>query len=1729
MSGQILAIELTAISQEAKRKHADIRTAADKSLQVLKSLPSTSEQQLAADLSRKASFIDPFVQGAVSRNARLANSSIVCLQRLIVIKGLPPSRLKDVLEGFNASTSLSLDIQLKILQALPGLAQNYADHLTGSLLAAALRVCAALQHVKVPTVSAVAVATLQQLVVLVFDKVAMEDVAAKQSESPPIAEVDGEQGPITLRQAAFDAYRVLQDIAKASQGERAEFLDLSNFAANIGLELVHAILTSHGGTFSSHLELVKVLKDQVVPFLIRLLSDRQSFPITLRAMRIVPMVIQRHVRQMSEECEIMLGLLTHLMDPDSSPPWKRTMVMEVFRSIYTTPGLVVQLYMQYDQHEGKKAIVRDNISSFVRLSTEKPALIGLGQQSTVPIQQGGDDGDVDFAAVEAAGGPAGVISSTVTESSALGVSSLWSTPKVQVLDLLDKSDAPPFPETYIYSLTLECLNSLSDNLAKVILPLTMSQDTPSKRRPRQYQVSHDDADGDRSESPQKKSGSLQRSQSYRSSTMPVNPLTLDKIPAAPRVKAIAELLEGCWPALLATSSTFLYSALDNDFYRGLIRSVQRFTQVAGLLDIVTARDAFLTTLGKAAVPPNLISSLSFNVPQSPSVNSPNSFLNSKSMLSVNSALGGQQSNNPAMGRRPSHEPQQAMLSTRNLLCLRALVNLAIALGPTLKDSFAIILGTLQHADLYLEYMQQSNSSASLAPLGHEIEAVRAAAKRLLESTADYPNESFKSILDIFCRSIDDDVASQSAVQSPIESRRPSGSDFSRRIASISVVQSESPLRASDRYILLSKTGRLADLNTTRFASYRPSESGWQRLAECLISAAVESALPRESRMIAADILCRSATSLIADSTGVSSEETTNVQKLALTSIDKLVRELFEEGFHLGPVDIAIYCKALDAIRNTLEASGESLITGWDIVLRTVKASFRGLDQKDDDSGDESEPPLNLSVDVMKPNEDANAAHADPEAQLIAPEAGRIAFSVTQIVCSDFLASLKSSYLITVSDILHKFARQRSDVNMSLTAITLFSEVSTFLLRDNARSALESIASPQTDRAPQKIYESLRRNEKDSRAAQWIILLHQLSEVASDDRSDIRNGAFQMLLRILLDQSLDPHAFQFAFTSVLLKTLEDNANRQTASGSANVKEKSADSNAADEASRSLLEGVAKYLAQNIDTFEKTTQFGDTWSKWMDIMHKFLGLKSHAVNSAVFSAIATILSSVQSANGDWPTAIGQVGSLWGSSIPTSLKSTDQDGQQAAFRAYVACASELVRLTSTDVTASQIRSISQNSVRCVRESLPERYGNDENSTTPLQAAVLEVLRSLRSDVDDAPAILVKIAADLLQLPFEGFQKTTDEKRRRPTFVALSKGSMDWLIELVEKHASSFELYKSDSVNAALKALAVPIQIKYHWSKPGKPPPPWKKATSTALQILPLIVPQLWNPSISQTTTTPIWTSIITLGSAIIHGDYSPLSISSSFADTCTVEADEHSDAASLFVLRTIILPHLGASTIPPTIRSQYCHALFSASIVHPLRPSLKPLLAPSADPTTSLLTPLKPSVHDPSPSRREDLAYLCLAELIGMASSSPRGFVWHDTSTFTDPYTPGSYGNEGSEEKRNLARAAMPWLLARVAVVLKGYVADQPLRPGGLMPISLREEVVWVLQRVGELRCVEACFGEEGDGKGTKGDALLHLRRLHPLLVRAVGVAGHARYGNEEILGALMGVLDVFGKEG
>lgn len=52
MTATLLANELANLTSESKRRNNDLRNAAEKSLQELKSLPTTSEQQLASGEKR---------------------------------------------------------------------------------------------------------------------------------------------------------------------------------------------------------------------------------------------------------------------------------------------------------------------------------------------------------------------------------------------------------------------------------------------------------------------------------------------------------------------------------------------------------------------------------------------------------------------------------------------------------------------------------------------------------------------------------------------------------------------------------------------------------------------------------------------------------------------------------------------------------------------------------------------------------------------------------------------------------------------------------------------------------------------------------------------------------------------------------------------------------------------------------------------------------------------------------------------------------------------------------------------------------------------------------------------------------------------------------------------------------------------------------------------------------------------------------------------------------------------------------------------------------------------------------------------------------------------------------------------------------------------------------------------------------------------------------------------
>ena len=159
---------------------------------------------------------------------------------------------------------------------------------------------------------------------------------------------------------------------------------------------------------------------------------------------------------------------------------------------------------------------------------------------------------------------------------------------------------------------------------------------------------------------------------------------------------VCAMLNAGWPALLAALSFLLNTNLSDALFGDVLGALQSLARAAGCLALPTPRDAFLTALAKAALPPRVVAALD-DTPPTPSARSP------VSLEGLTLGLAG------AAG---PHQPPG--LSARNLACLRALVAAALFLAGTLGPSWFAVLEALQNADYVLTTRGTAPASASLA-------------------------------------------------------------------------------------------------------------------------------------------------------------------------------------------------------------------------------------------------------------------------------------------------------------------------------------------------------------------------------------------------------------------------------------------------------------------------------------------------------------------------------------------------------------------------------------------------------------------------------------------------------------------------------------------------------------------------------------------------------------------------------------------------------------------------------------------------------------------------------------------------------------------------------------------------------------------------------------------------------------------------------------------------------
>jgi hypothetical protein len=839
---------------------------------------------------------------------------------------------------------------------------------------------------------------------------------------------------------------LLNDLCLLTEGHKPQFLHPTSVSSNFGLELIESMLSNHTDVVASHPEQVHVIRTKLMPYIIRILSERVVFPTTVRVMRLLPIIFGTMLSVLATECEMVLGLLNHILDPEAATLWKRILCMEVFRGLHSEPALFRSIFAHFDQQKGKRDIVRDHLAILVRLAAEKPSLIGLGQQSSVPVTTTESYDESDEQAALQAEGIAGTIGAAMTlrSSSAPGISMKWSNMKVSCIDQLDKTEAPTIPPAYLYSLTLTCINSFSEGLARFLLPFSIPSDVRPKRKP--LQVEEDDKEKiDEAVNDDQFHGTpspLSKPQSSSTANLPVNPLVLVNHVLYPQIQTSADMIESCWPALLAAYSTFFHAALDTEYYHSLVRSFQKFSQVAGLLRLKTPRDAFLTTLGKNAVPPAVVSAYSAATLASRSGEKRITNRQSSAEQFGEGSLPTASSMSSEKARR-SIELSVISLNTRNLLCLRALLNLGIALGPILENAWFIILETLQQADSVITHLSlqrhniqggQSTPTASRdhglsGDIGAEVNAVKLAAKRLLDSCGDLPDEAFLDVLTSFKRLLKGlAIVEENEPDGPAVSS-PSITSHQRRTSVSGMVNGVSQDVRSNEFVV-ENIEQLIEQNSARLLRRPTDHSGWDVVVDSLIG--ILSAWDFEKVLRLKTASCLSDLVGLTASSDIPGDDRDYIRYQGLAALARMVESLYrinvDDVKSSKVCDLEIHWLTLEALRASLERYGYSLNSGWEYVFQIMTSVFNEC----------------AGTDGRRQPKDLNAIERATTVSSRSTKLVRSSFGSLQLICSDFLSSVPAACLRRLLAAVHMFCVQRDEFNIALTVSQIELTFNTFM-------------------------------------------------------------------------------------------------------------------------------------------------------------------------------------------------------------------------------------------------------------------------------------------------------------------------------------------------------------------------------------------------------------------------------------------------------------------------------------------------------------------------------------------------------------------------------------------------------------------------------------------------------------------------------------------------------------
>nr|XP_022914726.1 protein MON2 homolog isoform X1 [Onthophagus taurus] len=745
------------LSVETKKKYPQIKESCEEAIVKLRNANSTPQQPLYYIINQ---VMYPLVQGCESKDVKIIKCCLQIIQRLIKQQVVDPKGARYITDTLWTLMESGIE-EVKVLQSVTLLlTTNTVVH--GETLAKTLVLCFRLHFAKNSTTINTAGATVRQLVSLVFERVVAEDEQlSKSNNSNQPRQVNLEElktpsgvPPKGLPPCAADAYLLFQDLVQLVNADQPYWLiGMTEMTRTFGLELLESVLTQFSKVFFKNAEFGFLLKERVCALVIKLFSpnikyrstvpanvqsatpfDKPYFPISMRLLRVVSILIQRYHVLLVTECEIFLSLIVKFLDPDK-PTWQRSLALEVLHKMTVQPELLNSFCECYDIKKHTTSIFQDIVNSLGAYVQSLFVAPQIHMTSSVPITQG-QHPTFNLPSGPGVSPPPGFLSRNVW----LPIVITFATGQTKpiYLEMLDKIEPPTIPDGYGISVAYGCLLEIVRSLHITIVP----QPLPDEDNPPQQ-----------------------------------TPNTADR-------ELHTQLINSSWCGLLAALSPLIEASTDEAVTESILKCVQTYASLCGLLELPTARDAFITAICKASLPPHYALTIlntitpNINLRQRSDSDVSGQFTTSYGEVDYRQQVVAVGTPLPTSAVPAGASQGPVMLTAKNLQAMRALLSLAHCHGSILGSSWHLVLTTLQHLVWILGLKPSTGGSlkaaknliepsAVISSVMADLPVLSAMLSRLFESSQYLDDVALHHLINALCK------LSQEAMELASTNREPS--------------------------------------------------------------------------------------------------------------------------------------------------------------------------------------------------------------------------------------------------------------------------------------------------------------------------------------------------------------------------------------------------------------------------------------------------------------------------------------------------------------------------------------------------------------------------------------------------------------------------------------------------------------------------------------------------------------------------------------------------------------------------------------------------------------------------------------------------------------------------------------------------------------------------------------------------------------------------------------------